>query len=188
MHLQNERIEVLLSGRGGQGLLLAGLVLAYAAMKDDKRVVQSASYGPEARLGSSRSDVIISTRPIAYPKVISPNIVLLLSREAAKKYAPTIRGNAIVLYDSFTIHNPPKLKGNHIYPVPFTHIAIEKFGNPIVANMIALGFISKLTGIVSLKSLEEAIRERVKPGFVELDLMAMREGAKLAEKHEKEDP
>jgi len=170
--------ELRLSGSGGQGLILAGIIIAEAAMLDGKNVVQTQSYGPEARLGASRSEVIISSKKIANPEVIKPDLLLCLSQDAFNKFFPEIRTDTIVILDSTNVKsNVPQKK---IYQFPITEAAIKEVGNKIVANIVSLGVINALESIVSQESLRRAIRNRIPERFLELNERALEVGEKLA--------
>src|SRR5271167_4302633 len=99
----NDPVQVRFSGAGGQGLITAGIILAEAAMLDGLNVVQTQTYGPEARLGSSRAEVIISKTMIAYPEVTVPDVLLCMSTEAAKKFLPKVHAETLVVLDSNNI-------------------------------------------------------------------------------------
>jgi 2-oxoglutarate ferredoxin oxidoreductase subunit gamma len=171
--------NVRLSGKGGQGILLAGIILAEAGMKDGLNVAQSQTYGPQARLGASKSEVILSSRPIAFPEVETPNLWLCLSVEAFEKHGAAMCSGGLLLLDERVARE----KGNDgavVLPIIATAIAL---GDVIAANIVALGSMAGLTGIVTQASLEGAVAERVKISFRELNLKALRAGYDLAEKH-----
>lgn len=171
-----ERIEFRLSGSGGQGLILAGIILAEAAVLEGKNAVQSQSYGPEARGGASRAEVIISNENIDYPKVTKPNILLALTEEAMKKYKDDLREDGLLIIDS-TIEKP---EGPfRILSIPIIETAREKVGKEIVANIVALGALTVATGIVSKESIEKAVLDRVPKGTEDLNKKALYEGFKL---------
>ena len=98
--MDEKRIEIRLSGSGGQGLILAGIILAEAAIIDGKNAVQTQSYGPEARGGASRSEVIISNGSIDYPKVSKSDILLALTEEAVIKYKGSLKEDGLLILDS----------------------------------------------------------------------------------------
>ncbi len=176
------RYEIRLSGSGGQGLILAGKVLAEAAaIYDGKNATQSQSYGPEARGGSSRSEVIISDEDIDYPKAVNIDFLLALTQEACDKYWRDVKENGIILVDSGFVNKCPEGKFR-IYSVPITEIAEKETGKTLVANIVALGMIVELTGIVSKEAMESAILSRVPKGTEELNLKALRAGINAAQK------
>ena len=176
------RREFRLSGSGGQGLILAGKILAEAAaIYDGKNATQSQSYGPEARGGSSRSEVIISDVDIDYPKAVNIDLLLAFTQEACDKYYKDIKENGILLVDSGYITKIPE--GNFkIYSVPITSIAEKEVGKALVANIVALGLITELTEVVSKDAIESAILSRVPKGTEELNLKAFRTGVETAQK------
>jgi 2-oxoglutarate ferredoxin oxidoreductase subunit gamma len=176
--------EIRLSGSGGQGLILAGIILARAAVLDKRRVTQTQSYGPESRGGSSRADVIISDHEIHFPEATHFNCLLALTQEACDKYLFDLRENGILIIDITFVKNLA-LAAENTYEVPFTDIAIEKLGSPITTNIMSLAFLVKVTGIVKEASLKQSIAETVKPAFVELNHKAMKLGFDLAEKYAK---
>ncbi|MBN1349117.1 2-oxoacid:acceptor oxidoreductase family protein [candidate division KSB1 bacterium] len=170
------RYEVRLSGEGGQGLVLAGKIFAEAAIiYDNKNATQSQSYGPEARGGASRSEVIISDEDIDYPKAVNIDLLLALTDEACQKYHSDLKENAILLIDSKSVTHIPK--GNfRIFKVAIIELAREKIGKAIVANIIALGIITELSKVVSVDAVESAILARVPKGTEKLNLDAFRLG------------
>jgi 2-oxoglutarate ferredoxin oxidoreductase subunit gamma len=174
-----ERTEICLSGSGGQGLILAGIILADAAIRDGRSVVQSQSYGPEARGGASRAEVIIGGDELDYPKISSPDILLAMSQEASDKYLKRVRKEGMAVLDS-TYVGFPAVNGIKIYHVPISSTAITSLGREMMANMVALGALVKLTGIVGRDSIEEAVRARVPVGSLDLNLSALEMGRELA--------
>jgi len=176
--------EIRLSGSGGQGLILAGIILARAAVLDKHKVTQTQSYGPESRGGYSRADVIISDREIYFPEATNFNCLLALTQEACDKYLFDLRDTGILIIDTTFVKNLA-LAADNTYELPFTEIAQEQLGSAISTNVLSLAFLAKVTGIVSDKSLETSIAESVKPAFVDLNIKAMKLGFKLAEEYGK---
>jgi len=180
----NKNYEIRLSGSGGQGLILAGIILARAAVIDKHKVTQTQSYGPESRGGYSRADVIISDREIYFPEATNFNCLLALTQEACDKYLFDLRDNGILIIDTTYVKNLA-LAADNTYELPFTEIAMEKLGSPISTNVLSLSFLVKVTGIVSESALELSLRESVKPAFVDLNLKAMKLGFDLAKNYKK---
>lgn len=174
----SNQVELRLSGSGGQGLLLAGIILSEAAIREDKIAVQTQSYGPEARGGASKAEVIVSTEEIDFPKVTAPNVVLALTQVAADKYIETIREDGIVIVDS-KIVLPEGLKAGRIISIPIIETAAEKVGRSIVANIVAIGAIVEATQLVSKEAIEAAVLARVPKGTEDLNKKALAEGYKL---------
>jgi len=173
------RYEIRLSGEGGQGLVLAGKILAEAAaIYDDKNATQSQSYGPEARGGASRSEVIISDEDIDYPKAIHIDFLLALTQEACNRYSKDLKEGAILLVDSDSVKECPQGKYK-IYKVPIIDTARSKIGRAVVANIVSLGIIVELTKIVSIEAIESAILARVPKGTEKINLEAFKAGTEI---------
>lgn len=172
-----EKYEIRLSGSGGQGLILAGIILAQAAaVYDRKKVVQTQSYGPEARGGASRAEVIISNSEIDYPKVTRPKLFLSLTQESFDKYSGDLEENAIIIVDD-TI-NTGTIEG-HILKRPILKTAKEDLGRILVANIISLGICVAASGVVSQGAIEKAVLSRVPKGTGELNLKALKCGLEM---------
>ncbi|MGK2905771.1 MAG: 2-oxoacid:acceptor oxidoreductase family protein [Desulfuromonadales bacterium] len=167
-----ERYELRFSGAGGQGLITAGIILAEAAsIIEGKNAVQSQSYGPEARGGASKSEVIISDAPIDYPKATIVDACLAMTQEAADKYANGIKEGGILLLDEDFVHRAPQ--GNFtVYRLPITRMAKEDIGREIVANVVALGAVIGLTSVVSKEAGEQAVLRKVPEAFKDLNKKA----------------
>jgi 2-oxoglutarate ferredoxin oxidoreductase subunit gamma len=173
-----ERYEIRLAGAGGQGLILAGLILAEAAViYDGKNAAQTQSYGPEARGGASKSEVVIDTDEIDYPKVISADVLLAMSQEACDKYFHDLKRDGLLLVDSVHVQRVPTSKA---YRVPITQVAEETTGRSITANIVGLGLLAGITGVVSREALESAVAERAPRGTGEINLKALAAGFDLA--------
>lgn len=170
--------QLRLTGSGGQGLILAGIILAEAALFDGKNVVQSQSYGPEARGGASRAEIIISSETINYPKVDKSDIMLALTQDAYDKYISSLKAGGILVLDS-SVKQTQSDSDVTVYELPILDTAVEKVGKPMVANIIALGSIYELTKIVSKDSLIKAVCGRVPRGTEELNEKALEEGINL---------
>lgn len=174
-------MQVRLSGSGGQGLILAGIILAEAAIGDGREAVQSQSYGPEARGGSSKSEVIISDGRIHYPKVTAPDLLLAMTQEALNKYGTDLKPEGVVITDTAFVRDvPPSFK--RVYAVPITQLAKEKCGRELFANIVALGTITRLTGAVTFEALEKAVLARVPKGTEEMNKLALQVGYQAVSK------
>lgn len=170
--------QIQLSGAGGQGLILAGIILAEAAMRDGKNVTMAQSYGPEARLGASKAEVIISTDKIAYPQVTRPDILLCLSQDSFDKYFPAVDEHALVVIDSTQVH--VKTYKDNIVGLPLLRAALEHVGNKLVTNIVALGALNALVGLVSWENLHRAVAQRTPAKFRDQNLRALEVGRQLA--------
>ncbi|MCD5413831.1 MAG: 2-oxoacid:acceptor oxidoreductase family protein [Clostridiales bacterium] len=176
-----KRTEIRLSGSGGQGLILAGIILADAAISEDKNAVQSQSYGPEARGGASKAEVIIDSNEIDFPKVGKADLLLVLTKESYTKYISSLKTNGTLIIDSAIDIDCGK-SSFKIVKLPITDTAINRVGKSIVANIVALGAIQEITGIVDKSSLEEAVLKRVPKAMIGLNKKALEEGYNLAVK------
>jgi len=174
------RYELRFSGAGGQGLITAGIIMAKAAsIYEGKQAVQSQSYGPEARGGASKSEVIISDGPIDYPKATTVDALLAMTQEACDKYTHDLKDGGILLVDSDLVKNMPK--GNFkVISFPIINTAKSDVGREIVANIVALGAMVALTGQVSRENAEKAVLSSVPEAFIELNRKAFSIGFEKA--------
>jgi 2-oxoglutarate ferredoxin oxidoreductase subunit gamma len=171
---QRQRIEVRLAGEGGQGMILAGILLAEAAaIFDGKNAIQTQSYGPEARGGASKAEVIISDKEIDFPEVISADVLVAMSQEACDKYAANMHRDGLVIVDEEKVGRVP---GPNVVRIPITRLAIETTGKSITANVVALGALVGLTKIVSRSAIEKAVSARAPRGTEELNKAALDAG------------
>jgi len=172
------RYEIRLSGSGGQGLILMGIILAEAiGVYDGKYVAQTQSYGPEARGGSSKSEIIVSDEEIDYPKAMRLDLLLAMSQRSCDEFYPDLKPDGLLIVDSTFVIQVPTQKA---FQVPFTRIAREKFKREVVANIIALGALALLSPIVSAKAVESAVLTRVPRGTEKLNRDALRAGMDAA--------
>jgi 2-oxoglutarate ferredoxin oxidoreductase subunit gamma len=181
------RLEVRLAGSGGQGIILAGLVLAEAAgVHEGREVAMVQSYGPEARGGASKAEVIISDFPIDYPLCTSVDLLVALTQEAADAYCWDLKVGAWILVDSDLVKHPPS---SLAIGLPFAAAARDKLKKAVVANIIALGAIVELTGIVGHRAMEKALLARVPAGTAGLNKKALNLGSRLGREYrQKERP
>jgi 2-oxoglutarate ferredoxin oxidoreductase subunit gamma len=177
------RFDIRLSGSGGQGLILMGIILAEAiGIYDGKYVAQTQSYGPEARGGSSKAEVVVSDQEIDYPKALRLDLLLAMNQKSCDDYYMDLKPKGILVVDSTFVNQVPIPR---VYQIPFTRIARDKFKREMVANIIALGAISRLTPIVSARAIEAAVLARVPKGTEKLNRDALRAGINAAKKVEK---
>jgi len=175
--LSVERTEVRLGGFGGQGIVLAGTLLGKAAsLYDGKEAIFTQSYGPEARGGASRADVIVAREPVDYPYVVRPDVLAVLFQEAYTKFSPDLRTGGLLIVERDLV-TPTGASG--AIALPAMNIA-EQLGARIVANVVLLGYIVKCTGLVSRDAVVQAIRDTVKPATVDLNLEAFSAGFNYA--------
>jgi 2-oxoglutarate ferredoxin oxidoreductase subunit gamma len=174
------RTEIRLAGSGGQGLLLAGAILADAVGVFEKRhVVQTNSYGPEARGGASKCEVVVSDEPIDFPKVERLDVLLAMSKKAYEKYSEDLPEKGLLLVDTTNI---PEGARPEAVKVPMTQLAIETTGKSFTANLVALGALVAATGIVKKESAESAVKRRVPKGTEDLNIKAFEAGYEYVKK------
>ena len=175
------RTEVRIAGFGGQGVILAGIVLGHAAaVYEGKKAVQTQSYGAETRGGAARSEVVISSDKIDYPSVISADITITMSQESFEKYGTDVKPRSALFVDADLVSNLPAAAGATIYRVAATKIAAEEFKKTLVANMVMLGAVSAVTRVVGLQSLERSVGQVAPKGSVDMNLRAMNRGFEWA--------
>lgn len=175
-----DRFEVRLAGEGGQGMILAGVILAEAAVVyDGLNAVQTQSYGPEARGGASRSEVIIAKGEIDYPKVMVPDLLLCMSQEACDKFYARVKEDTCIIVDSANVSRVPS---HRAIAVPISDIAKQVTGRRITGSMVALGLLSGLSGLVTREALIKAMAERVPTGTEEMNERALAAGFDEAER------
>jgi 2-oxoglutarate ferredoxin oxidoreductase subunit gamma len=174
------RVEVRLAGEGGQGLILAGVILAEAAaVYDGLHATQTQSYGPEARGGASKSEVVISDEEIDYPKVIEADYLLAMSQEGCDKYVGNLKREGTLIVDSTHVTRLPL--GRPAIQAPITELAEQATERRITANVVALGVLVGVTGVVSRRAVEAAVRARAPKGTEELNMKALAAGFEWAE-------
>jgi 2-oxoglutarate ferredoxin oxidoreductase subunit gamma len=173
------RTEIRLAGEGGQGMILAGIVLAEAAaIHDGKNAVQTQTYGPEARGGASKAEIIIDQDEIDFPEVINADVLVALSQEACDKYASNLKKEGLLIVDSEKVGRVPF---SSAIKVPITRLAAEATGKAITANVVALGLLVGLTGVVSREAIEKAVLARAPKGTEEINRLALQTGFASAE-------
>ncbi|OPX33266.1 2-oxoglutarate ferredoxin oxidoreductase subunit gamma [candidate division KSB1 bacterium 4484_188] len=176
------KIEIRLSGSGGQGMILAGVILAEAAaIYEGKNAVQTQSYGPEARGGASKSEVIISDTEILYPKTSRLDYLLALNQVSCDKYARDLKDNGLLIVDQDAVEHLPIVK---VVSLPLVRTAREEVGKAVTTNIVSLGALVGLSGVVSREALRKAVLSRVPKGTEKLNLKALKLGFKLADEHQ----
>ncbi len=176
-----DRYDVRLGGSGGQGLILAGKILAEAAtIYDGHNAVQTQSYGPEARGGSSKAEVVIKDGEIDYPKAMDLDLLLSLTQESCTKFSKDLKDDGILIIDSEMVKERPE-GAFKVYAAPITSIAANKVGKVVVTNIVALGILTRISGVVTEESMRKAILARVPKGTEEVNMKAFDEGWKAGE-------
>lgn len=172
--------QLRLSGSGGQGVITAAIIFAEAAVAEGLEAVQSQSYGPEARGGASKAEVIVSDESIYHPHVERPDLVLAMTQKAADKYYGDLAPEGLLVLDEQLVPEPPDFP--HTLCIPITKLAVEAVGKPLFANIVALGALVRLTGLVSMDAVRESVAHRVPPHTVEANMKALQVGWDAAEK------
>ncbi|MEW6716465.1 MAG: 2-oxoacid:acceptor oxidoreductase family protein [Chloroflexota bacterium] len=171
------RKEIRIGGFGGQGIGLAGHIIGKAlTIYDGKEAVMTQAYGPEARGGASSANIVLADRPIDYPFVQHPDVLIILSQEAYTKFRPTAQPEAIILIDENLVI---PTDDDMVHKIPATQIA-EELGWRIISNMVMLGFFTATTGLVSRGAMEQSIATSVKQEFKEVNLLAFARGFEYA--------
>ena len=181
------RTEVRIAGFGGQGVIMAGVIIGKAAsLFDNKNAVQTQSYGPEARGGASKCEVVIDNKLIEYPKVQSPDVLVAMSNEALLKYIGDLKDEGTLIVDPGTtdIEGVRDFIQEHkikVYEAPATQTAMEDIGLKIVANIVMVGAITKITEVISKEAAIKAIESSVPKGTEEKNVAAFEAGYALAD-------
>lgn len=178
-----ERLRIVFSGSGGQGVVTASIILAEAAvMHEGLNAVQSQSYGPEARGGATKADVIISDREIRFPKVNQPNVLVCLTQEAYSKFSGTIRPGGLLITDNHFVIQERKVDARQI-GLDLYKAVMEEIRRPVVFNMCVLGALLGLIQLVKIDSILKVLETKIPPDFLGINKQALELGLRLAEGH-----
>jgi|APSaa5957512622_1039677.scaffolds.fasta_scaffold124516_1 2-oxoglutarate ferredoxin oxidoreductase subunit gamma len=175
--------EIMFAGFGGQGIVKAAVLLAQAAgLYEEKHVAQTQSYGPEARGGACKSEVVLSSEEIAYIKVNKLDVLVVMSQPALDKYFERVLpDHTLVIYDNTLVENiPSEIK--HTIGIDATRLAEKTFGRPLFANIILLGVLASATGFVTLDSLSRSLEGSVPPKTLETNRQALQKGSEAFRK------
>jgi 2-oxoglutarate ferredoxin oxidoreductase subunit gamma len=176
--MKQDKLQLRLAGAGGQGVILGSIILAEATLWSGKRVVQSQSYGPEARGGLCKAEVIVDREPIDYSQVEQADFLLALTQESLDKYAPEVSGQGIVMADS-SLTIPANVAAAKVVRAPILKTAREVVGKAVTANIVAVGAINALLGLATEAALEEAVLRHVSRQTAPLNCRALRAGIRL---------
>ncbi len=174
----DERFEIRLSGTGGQGIITAGMILGEAcAFYAGLNVCMTQSYGPEARGGACRAELVFSDEEIDAPKPEKVDLLLAMSQQAYDKYKDAVKEWGILIVDSSIVKYD---SAKNLFPLPFTTIAREKVGFAVTANIVAVGFIAALTGLADYEAMKKVVARKVPPGTEKTNYKALRLGFEAA--------
>lgn len=177
-----ERCRLVFSGSGGQGVITAAIILAEAGVLHENLIAtQAQAYGPEARGGATRSDIIISDSPIRYPKVTQPNVLVCLTQESYNKFSSIVRPGGILLTDSRFVKMQARVDARQIQ-LPMYKTVMAEIGKPIVFNICMLGAVIGLTDVVSPESIMKVLSTRIPKGFIEVNQKALESGLAMGTK------
>ena len=172
------RYEMRFSGSGGQGVILASVIVAEAAVAEGLQTVQSQAYGPEARGGMCKAETILSRDKIWFSKVTCPNFLLALTQQSLDKFSKELAPGAVVMADS-SLAIPGELDESHVLRLPILDTARDKVGKVMTANIVAVGAIGKALGLFGEEALYEGVRRHIPAGTEELNWKALEAGAAL---------
>lgn len=172
------REELRLTGSGGQGVILASIILADIALQAGNYVAQSQAYGPEARGGVCKAEVVVSDTKIGFTKVMNPTFLLTLTQASLDSFSKTIDENCILLVDS-SLSIPSNIKYKKLYQYPILEVAKTKVGKAFTANIVAVGLISKLLNLASVDVVLETVKRYIPKGTEEINFKALEEGFNL---------
>ena len=173
-----DKVEIRISGLGGQGVVLAGQILGKAAVYSGKHAVQTQSYGAEARGSAAKSEVIISDSKIGFPIVTKCDILIAMSQEAVEKSIKALKEEGLLLIDSTTVKSVPKTNAR-VIKIPATETSKKMLGEKLYANMIMLGALVKMTGIVNEESMQKVIINTFPEKYVNINIKAYKKGKEL---------
>lgn len=174
-----QKLELRLSGSGGQGVILAAIILADAAIEQGLNAIQTQSYGPEARGGASKSEVIINKDEIKFPKVTDCDILLALTQNSYDKYIASLSKDGILVVDeSVNVNMDAPYK---IYKLPILETAQNKIGTHMVSNIVSVGALYALIGeeVIHKDVMVRSITNRVPPVTIYKNISAFEEGINL---------
>jgi 2-oxoglutarate ferredoxin oxidoreductase subunit gamma len=175
--------EIRVAGFGGQGVILAAIVIGKAAsIYEGGFSTMTQNFGPEARGGACSAQVITSDQPVLYPYVTSPDILIVMSQEAYTKFAPEVKRNGMLLIEQDLVRISNLPMGTKVYSCPATRIA-EDLGKKMVLNVVMVGFFAAVANILKPESLRQAVLDSVPPAFKELNEKAFNAGYKYGIEH-----
>jgi 2-oxoglutarate ferredoxin oxidoreductase subunit gamma len=180
-----ERMRMVFTGSGGQGVITAAIIFAEAAViYEGLNATQSQAYGAAARGGATRSDIIISDEEINYPKVIQPNMLVCLTQEAYNAFSSIIRPGGLLLTDSRFVRQERKVDAWQV-ELPMYKTVLDEIGKPIVFNICMLGTVVALTDVVQPASIMAVLKDRIPSGFLDMNRKALDLGIDMGTPHKR---
>ncbi len=168
--------EIRIAGFGGQGVILSAMIIGKAAsIHEGGHATLTQSFGPEARGGASSAQVVLSDRPIAYPYVTAPDVLVVMSQEAYTRFAPELKDGGILIVEEDLVRISHLKPGTQVYGVPATRLA-EELGRRMVLNVVMVGFFAAITGLITAEALRQAVADSVPPATRDLNLRAFDKG------------
>ena len=150
--------KLFLAGSGGQGILLMGQMITYAAMLEDKASTYFPSYGPEMRGGTANCTVVVSDKPVSCPLIYEADALVVMNLPSLIKFEPMVKPGGVILINTSIIDQPATREDITVKNIPVNKIALE-LGNEKVANMVMLGALVRATGVVSESAIEQVMKK-----------------------------
>jgi 2-oxoglutarate ferredoxin oxidoreductase subunit gamma len=173
-----DKMEIRIAGSGGQGVILASIILAEAALLAGKNVAQTQSYGAEARGGMCKAEVVVSEGTIGFFKVRRPTFLLALTQQSLDQYTVGIPEACVIMADD-SLDIPAGLAPGRVISLPILRTASETVGRALTANIVAVGAINKVLSLASSEELRQAVLKHIPAGTEKLNLTALELGEKL---------
>ena len=171
------RTEIRVSGLGGQGVILCGTIIGKAAaIFDQRHATMIQAFGPEARGSACSAQVTLDDQPVTYPYVKQPDVLITMSPDAYRQFAPQMKPGGLLLYESDLVTPGAELPtGARTLGIPATRMA-EEIGRRLVLNIVMTGFFTGATGLVSDEAARQAVLASVPKGTEDLNLRAFESG------------
>jgi 2-oxoglutarate ferredoxin oxidoreductase subunit gamma len=174
--------EIKIGGLGGQGVILAGMIIGRAAaLHDNKNATMTQAFGPEARGSACSAQLIVSDEPVLYPYVARPKILVTMSQDAFAKFGPEIADGGLLLVEEELVKIDKVPNGAKVFSIPATRLA-EELGRKLVLNIVMVGFFTAVARLIDADAVRQAVRESVPPGTERLNLSAFDKGFEHGQK------
>jgi 2-oxoglutarate ferredoxin oxidoreductase subunit gamma len=174
--------EIKFGGFGGQGVILAGMIVGRAAaLFDNKEATLTQAFGPEARGSACSAQVVVSDQRILYPYVNHPGIMMLMSQDAFNRFSPELAPGGTLIIEEDLVKPVPLPSGAKVFKAPATRIA-EELGRRMVLNIVMVGFFASVTKLLSPEAMRKAVQDSVPKGTIDLNLKAFDRGFEWGQK------